>query len=292
MAKAGTLGRLAASWAGVPILVHTFHGHLLEGYFSPPVTALYRWVERWLGRRTSHFIAISPEIAGDLERLGIPRSRVSVIRLGLDLERFTAPAAGTLRAGLGIPAGAPLVGIVGRLVPIKAHGLFLAAAAELLKEVPDAHFAIVGDGELWDALLAEVKARSLEERVHFTGWRRDLEHVYPDLQVVVCCSVNEGTPVSVIEAGAAGRPVVGTRVGGMADVISDGVNGLLVPSGDAPALARAVASIILDPERGGRFGEAGRRMALDAFGADRMIRELGDVYQRLLRDSQPLKDRR
>jgi glycosyltransferase involved in cell wall biosynthesis len=180
------------------------------------------------------------------------------------------------------------VGIVGRLVPIKAHDLFLAAAERLSKSNPDLHFAIIGDGELWEPLHRDVEASGLSDRVHFAGWRGDLADVYRDLDVVVCCSRNEGTPVSVIEACAAGRPVVGTPVGGMTDIISEGVNGLLVPSGDAEALADAIAALIADPARRQSMGVAGRRMVLERYGADRMVRELMQIYRTLL-ESKTLK---
>jgi glycosyltransferase involved in cell wall biosynthesis len=231
---------------------------------------------------TSEFVAISPEIASDLDRLAIGRGKTVIVRLGLELEHLAEGRPGRLRQDLGVPPDAPLVGIVGRLVPIKAHDLFLAAAHRLAKINPALHFAIVGDGELWEQLHRDVAAAGLAERVHFAGWRGDLADVYRDLDVVVCCSRNEGTPVSVIEACAAGRPVIGTPVGGMTDIISEGVNGLLVPSGDSEALATAIASLIADPSRRQSMGAAGRRMVLERYGADRMVSELKRIYSTLL----------
>lgn len=285
MAKAGTLGRLAAALAGVPVTVHTFHGHVLEAYFSAPATAFYRSVERWLGRCTTHFIAISPAIAEDLERLGIASGNVTVVRLGLELDRFRGGRRGVLRAELGIPGSAPLVGIVGRLVPVKDVPTFLAAARSIRDAVPEARFAVVGDGELAGRLRERARELGLGDRVHFTGWRRDLEDVYADLDVVMLTSLNEGTPVSLIEAGAAARPVVATRVGGVPDVVQPGVNGLLYEPGDADALARGAATILLDPELATRLGEGGRRLAFGTYGADRMVREVAAVYRRLLGES-------
>jgi glycosyltransferase involved in cell wall biosynthesis len=281
-AKAGTLGRLAAALAGVPVIVHTFHGHVLDGYFGRLSTSLFLLVERFLGRLTTQFIAISPEIAADLDRLAIGRGKTTVVRLGLDLDHLASHQGGRLRGDLGVPAGAPLVGIVGRLVPIKAHDLFLASAATIAATHPGVHFAIVGDGELRDQLRDEVAATGLSERVHFAGWREDLPEVYADLDIVVCCSRNEGTPVSVIEACAAGRPVIGTTVGGMRDIIADGVNGLLIPAGDARALSAAILDLIADPHRRASMGASGRRMVLDRYGSSRMVSELKLVYSRLL----------
>jgi glycosyltransferase involved in cell wall biosynthesis len=282
MAKAGTLGRLAAALTGVPVIVHTFHGHVLDGYFGRLSTSFFLAVERLLSHVTTQFIAISPEIAADLDRLGIGRGKTSIVRLGLELEHLTRPETGRLRGDLGIPAGAPLVGIVGRLVPIKALDLFLESASLVVRNNPDVHFAIVGDGELWDQLHRDVQSRGLNHRMHFTGWRADLAAVYCDLDMVVCCSRNEGTPVSLIEACAAGRPVIGTQVGGIPDIIAAGVNGLLVPSGDARALAAALQELIADPGRRRSMGLAGRQIVMERHSSERMVRELKDVYRTLL----------
>jgi len=282
LAKAGTLGRLAAALARVPVRVHTFHGHVLDGYFGRFSTFFFLSIERFLSRHTTQFVAISPEIARDLDRLGIGRGKTSVIRLGLELEYLAGHPRGTLRSELGISAEAPIVGIVGRLVPIKAHDLYLQAAARVVESDPDAHFIVVGDGELWDELHRQTSVLGLDGRVHFTGWRTDLGEVYSNLDVVVCCSKNEGTPVSLIEACAAGRPVIGTQVGGVPDIITPGVNGLLVPSGDVPALADAINALIADPARRAAMGVAGRRLVLERHNAGRMVQELEDLYRSLL----------
>lgn len=282
LAKAGTVGRLAAALAGVPVRVHTFHGHVLDGYFGRATTTFFLGVERLLGRLTTQFVAISPEIAADLDRLAIGRGKTTVVRLGLELDGLEGHPPGALRRELGISADAPTVGIVGRLVPIKAHDLFLEAAESLALSHPKVRFVIVGDGELWADLHAEVARRGLAERVHFTGWRADLGATYSDLDLVVCCSRNEGTPVSLIEACAAGRAVIGTRVGGIPDIIASGVNGLLVPSGDAAALAAAIAELVDDPDRRRQMGIAGRRTVRERYSADRMVKELKDLYRNLL----------
>lgn len=282
MAKAGTVGRLAASLSGVPVIVHTFHGHVLDGYFGRLSTSFFLMVERLLSRLTTQFIAISPEVAAELQRLRIGRGKTTVVRLGLELQYLTDPQPGQLRRDLAVPTEAPLVGIVGRLVPIKALDLFLDAASLVAKDNPSVHFAIVGDGELWDQLHQDVQSRGLARRVHFTGWRGDLAAVYSDLDIVVCCSRNEGTPVSLIEACAAGRAVVGTQVGGIPDIIAAGVNGLMVPSGDPGALAAAVSELIADPARRQSMGLAGRQMVMERHSSDRMVSELKVIYGKLL----------
>ena len=281
-AKAGLLGRVAAVVAGVPVRIHTFHGHVLEGYFGRVQASFYLALERLMGRFTTQFVAISPEIERDLDRLGIGRGKTTVVRLGLELNGLSAGDAGRLRRELDVPAGAHLVGIVGRLVPIKAIDVFLPAAEEVAHTDPGARFAIVGDGELWDELHAQVSSRGLERRVHFTGWRSDLADVYSALDVVVCCSRNEGTPVALIEACAAGRPVVGTTVGGIPDVIEGGVNGILVPPGDPHALASAISELLADPVRRQSMGARGRQRVLERYSADRMVTELKNLYQSLL----------
>jgi glycosyltransferase involved in cell wall biosynthesis len=282
LAKAGTVGRLAAALAGVPVRVHTFHGHVLDGYFGRMSTSFFLNVERLLGRLTTQFVAISPEISADLGRLGIGRGKTVIVRLGLELDGLADHPRGTLRRELAIPADAPIVGIVGRLVPIKAHDMFLEAAELIGRSHPEVQFVIVGDGELWAELHEEVARRSLSERVHFTGWRSDLGAVYSDLDLVVCCSRNEGTPVSLIEACAAGRAVIGTRVGGIPDIIASGVNGLLVPSGDAAALAAAIVELVDDPDRRRLMGVAGQGTVGERYSADRMVKELKDLYRKLL----------
>jgi glycosyltransferase involved in cell wall biosynthesis len=283
MAKAGALGRTAAFLARVPIRIHTFHGHVLEGYFGATKNSVYATMERLLDLVTTRFVAISPMLKRDLERMGIGKRRTALIRLGLDLERFAeVPARGALRAGLGISPEVPLVGIVGRLVPIKGHDLFLEMAARVVERKPDAHFVIVGDGELWDSLQQQVQRLRLGERVHLTGWRQDLENVYGDLDVLVCSSLNEGTPVSVIEAGAAGVPVVATDVGGVRDVIVDGETGLLAASGDAASLARRVIQVLNDRALAEAMSAAARRWVTGRYSADRLVDDIRTLYLSLL----------
>jgi len=147
---------------------------------------------------------------------------------------------------------------------------------------PEAQFAIVGDGELWDSLQQQAQRLRLGERVHFTGWRRDLEAVYSDLDVLVCSSLNEGTPVSAIEAGAAGVPVVATDVGGVRDVIVDGETGLLAASGDAAGLARRVIQVLDDRALAEAMSAAARRWVTGRYSADRLVDDIRSLYLSLL----------
>jgi glycosyltransferase involved in cell wall biosynthesis len=172
------------------------------------------------------------------------------------------------------------VGIVGRLVPIKDVPTFLAAAARLTTEMPRARFSIVGDGELRAAHESEAPALGLADIVHFHGWRHDLEAVYGDLDVVVNCSRNEGTPVALIEAMAAGVPVVATRVGGTPDLLGGGTRGRLVPAGDAAALADAIRHELLSPDRA--RVDAARAFVLVHHGRERLLADVDSLYLSLL----------
>lgn len=284
-AKAGTLGRVAARLARVPVVVHTYHGHVLRGYFSPARTRLFATVERWLAGRTDRLLAVSDRVRRELLDMGIGTpERFEVVPLGLDLDPFVECEAlrGGLRAEMGAGPGDLLVGIVARLVPIKAHEVFLSAAASVARAVPASRFVVVGDGERRAGLEALARDLGLAGRVHFLGWRRDLPRIHADLDVVALTSRNEGSPVSLIEAMAAARPVVATRVGGVPDLVEDGVSGLLVDAGDDRALAAAIVALAGDPERRHALGQAGRKRVHPGFGADRLVRDIESLYARLL----------
>jgi glycosyltransferase involved in cell wall biosynthesis len=207
------------------------------------------------------------------------------VPLGLELDRFVNAerSRGQLRAELGIPADVPLVGIVARLVPIKAHEVFLRAAAILAAREAGARFLIVGDGERRAELEALSTNLGLGRSVEFLGWRPDLDRVYADLDLVVLCSRNEGLPVALIEAQAAGRPVVATRVGGVPDLVVSGDTGLLVPPDDPDALARAIQSLLDDVEMRDRLGKAGRRRVVPAYNAERLLEDIDLLYRELAR---------
>lgn len=282
MAKAGTVGRLAAlSLRPRPRLVHTFHGHVLDGYFRPRAERAFLEVERRLARRTDAFVAVSPEVRDSLLDLGVGRpEQYRVVPLGLDLDPFLAVGGptGGLRAHIGLGAGTPLVGMIGRLVPIKDGVTMLDAIARL----PDAHLAVVGDGEDRDRLVHHARARGIGERTHFVGWWPDVPAAVADVDVVALSSRNEGTPASLIEALAAERPVVATRVGGVSSVVDDGVTGFLVPAGDSDALARRIGQLLADPHLRRRFGTEGRARSRSRFGVDRLVAELRDLYREVL----------
>lgn len=282
-AKAGALGRLAALMARVPVVVHTYHGHVLSGYFNPAVSLLFRGIEKLLARSTDVLLTVSGSVKDDLVRLGVaPASRVRVLPLGLNLEPLVGVLPrGSLRREAGWADEARVVGIVGRLVPIKDLDTFINAAALVVKAAPDVRFAVVGDGEERSRL--EAQARSvLGDRVHFFGWRKDTENVFGDLDLVVNTSLNEGTPVALIEALAAGRPVVATAVGGTSDLLEGGRFGVLVPPRLAEELAEAIRVVLDSVETSHRMAAAGQAAVLGRYSVARLLKDMSALYSELL----------
>jgi len=275
-AKAGALGRVAAWLARVPFVVHTFHGHVFRGYFGAGGSRLAVWVERALARVTDRVVAVSDEVGHDLTDVYgvVPKHKLRVVPIGLPLEPFLECERhrGELRAELGVAADTPLVGFVGRLVPVKAPDVALDAWRLVRAELPDARLVVVGAGPLLDGL----RARG-DDGVHFLGWRRDTARIAADLDLALLTSVNEGTPVALIEAAAAGVPAVSTRVGGVPTVVKDDVTGLLADAGDAAALAAAVVALLRDPDRRREMGAAAREHA-GGWSAARLLRDLDALY--------------
>ena len=284
-AKPGVLGRVAARLAGVPVVVHTFHGHILHGYHGPLMSWLLRRMERMLAHLSDRIIAVSEQVKQDLVRYGVaPPEKICVIPLGLELDPFLESDVhpGALRRELGIASDAPLVGIVGRVFPIKNHRLFLEAAALVAAKEPRARFVVVGDGTLRPDMEVLAGQLGIGERTIFTGWRRDLPRVYADLDVLVVSSDNEGTPVSAIEAMASGCPVVATRVGGLPDLIEDGEVGHLVAARDAEAMAGAILGLLRDGDRARRMGQRARGLVQGRYRAERLCRDIEGLYTELL----------
>jgi glycosyltransferase involved in cell wall biosynthesis len=263
-AKAGTLGRLAALCAGVPIRVHTFHGHIFDGYFSPLKAKAFLLIERFLALVTDRVITVSESVKDELiNKLAVTREdKCAVIPLGLDLDRFLRceNSRGAFRRSIGAGPDTILVGIVGRLVPIKNHVKFLDVAQRVRekRKGPAINFVIVGDGELRSYLERRAQDMGLGDIVRFTGWIEDLPRVYADLDVVALTSLNEGTPVSLIEAQASGRAVIATDVGGVRDLIEDGVTGILVAERDSGSFASKLIGLLEDRSSRERLGANAR----------------------------------
>ena len=288
MAKAGLLGRVAAWIVGVPVVVHTYHGNVFKGYFDPLRSSAFIWLERLLGLITTRVITLSARQTTEIvSRRIVRRSKVVEVPLGLDLLPFRDAAPGSLRREMDLGADTPLVGIVARLVPIKAVHTFIWAAARIAAERSDARFVVIGDGPQRDELEMLTSELGLSERCVFLGWRADLPAIYADLDVVVLCSLNEGFPVSIIEAMAARRSVVATSVGGVPDLVSAAETGSLVAPEDPGAIAHAVVTLLADPGLRARYGEAAwsrvhpRHDAITAISTmARLYEELTDRIQR------------
>jgi glycosyltransferase involved in cell wall biosynthesis len=290
-AKAGALGRGAALAYNATrrpgrraVIVHTFHGHVFHGYFSPAMSRLVRTTERNLARASDRIIAISDAQRRDLvERFRIaPAAKVEVVPLGLDLDALRAlPArASPLRQAAGFPDDAIVCGYIGRLVPIKHVDLLLRAFARAAANEPRARLLIVGGGELRVTLERLAEDLSLGSRVHFAGWQTALAEVYRAMDIVALASRNEGTPVALIEAAAARRAIVSTDVGGVADVVQADRTGLLVPDDDEDAMTEALSRLLTDAPLRARLGEAAHQQSLGRFESARLVADLDGVYRR------------
>jgi len=280
-AKAGALGRVAAWLSGVPHVVHTFHGHVFHGYFGRLGSAVTVFVERVLARGTDCVIAVSDEVATDVvERFGIAeRKRVRVIPIGLPLDDLDGirDDRDHARAQLGIPADAPVAVMVGRLVPVKEPDVALRVWERVRQHLPDAQLLIVGGGPLLEALQS-----SGAEGVHFLGWQADVRPALAAADAALLTSRNEGTPVALIEAAAAGMPSVATRVGGVPSVVRDGETGLLADRGDDEALAKAVVRLFSDASLRERLGQAARTHVRAGWSDTRLVSDLDALYRELL----------
>jgi glycosyltransferase involved in cell wall biosynthesis len=290
-AKAGAVGRIAALLSGnarPPIVVHTFHGHVLRGYFNPLLTLAFRTLERWLARATTVLVAVSPEVRDDLVRLGIaPASKFVVVRLGIELdERIGADehARFETRRMIGLAPDAFVVGWVGRMTAVKRTDDVVRALRRLVDRGVDAYLCLVGDGPDRGHLERYAHELGVIKRCLFVGYQDDVARYYNAFDVLILPSVNEGTPVSVIEALAAERPAVATRVGGVPDVVRDGVDGFLVDPGDADALAARLAELAADPERRVRMGAEGRSHVLERYAVARLVDDVDRLYRELLED--------
>lgn len=278
LAKAGAIGRSAAIRARVPVIIHTFHGHVLEGYFSRAKSAAFLAVERALAKRTDALIAVSDAIRDQLLDLGVGTPRKwHVVPLGLDLGPLLSLApTSDAREQFGLDSSRPVVAIVGRLTAVKDHDAFLQVAQIMSARGSDAQFVVAGDGEERPRLEAEARKTGLD--IRFLGWVTDLPELYAAIDVVALTSRNEGTPVALIEAAAAGIPSVATRVGGVADVVRHEETGFLVDHGDIEGMARSVEALLGDAPMRIRFGEAARSWARDRFAAERLVNDIEELY--------------
>jgi glycosyltransferase involved in cell wall biosynthesis len=288
-AKAGAVGRIAALLAGdarPPIVVHTFHGHVLRGYFDPLRATAFRLLERWLARSTTVLVAVSPQVRDDLVKLGVaPAEKFAVVRLGIELEKRTATNGvdgPEQRRRLGIPTDRFVVGWIGRMASVKRTDDVLLAFKGLRERGVEACLCLVGDGPDREQLEQRAHDLGVMRDTLFLGYQSDVAPFYAAFDTMVLPSANEGTPVSAIEALAAGRPVVATRVGGVPDVVRDGEDGFLVEAGDVEALADRLERLARDPELRARFGAAGRMRVLPRYAVERLVTDVDELYRSLL----------
>jgi glycosyltransferase involved in cell wall biosynthesis len=288
-AKAGAVGRVAALLAGrarPPIVVHTFHGHVLRGYFDPIRTAGFRLLERLLARGSTALVAVSPQVRDDLVALGVaPAERFAVVRLGIELADrvdLDGDVRGETRRVLGIAADRFVVGWIGRMTGVKRTEDVLVAFRRLLDLGVDATLCMVGDGPDRPAVERRAHELGVMRNTLFLGYQEEVARFYAAIDAVVLPSINEGTPVTAIEALAAGRPVVATRVGGVPDVVRDGEGGFLVPAGATRELAERLAELARDPDLRERMGRAGREHVLARYAVERLVDDVDLLYRSLL----------
>lgn len=294
MAKAGVLGRVAAmaynatrGSAPRARVLHTYHGHVLDGYFSPLATAMFISIERALAAISDRIIAISPAIRQDLletYRIGTA-AKYRIVPLGFDLAPFAAVderARREARLALDLPTGAHVVSTVGRLTAIKHHRLFLDTVKRVIAVHPGTIAMIAGGGELAADLTAYAATLGIADRVRMLGWRRDLPVIYAATDVFLLTSRNEGTPVALIEAMASGVPGVSTAVGGVPDVIGGPDTGRTAPFGDADGLARAINELLAAPADRVDMGRLARARVLALYDISRLVTDIVTVYRELL----------
>ncbi len=305
--KAGILGRLAARKAGVPAVVHTPHGHVFHGYAGGLKTRLFVQAERHTARMADRLIALTPNELREHLELGIGApDRWREVHSGINFAPFKhfRGKREEARRLLGLPDRGLVIGTVGRLVEIKGQTHLIEAFARLANRLasrmpsghPAPHLVLIGDGDLHQQLVSQAMAAGLavfsdskpapsdRATVHFPGLRKDVAALLPAFDLFALPSLNEGMGRVLVEAMAMELPCVASRVSGIPDVVVDGETGLLVPPADPAALAEALESLALDPDRARAMGEAGRRRAVPGFSVEEMLRRLESIYREVLAD--------
>jgi glycosyltransferase involved in cell wall biosynthesis len=259
------------------VVAAPFHSHVLRGYFDPRRERVFTAIERALARATSALVAPSDEVRDDLVRLGVAAAdRFEVIRYGFRLDGAAAPR------DLGLPDGTFVVGWAGRLTEIKRPLDLVRTLAALRDRGVDATFVLLGDGELRGEVEALAAELGVTGHLRLMGYQRGLAEWHAAFDALLLTSGNEGTPVAVLEALAAGRPVVATAVGGVPDVVEDGETGFLAPAGDAEALAERLERLARNPQLRARMGALGAERVRERFGLERMVEEVEALYRRHL----------
>jgi len=297
--KSGAIGRLAASSCKVKLIVHTFHGHVFHSYFNKTISTLIVSFERYLAKKTNAIIAISnlqkKELV-DVYKIA-PAEKIFTIPLGFNLEKYSIDQDKKriiFREKYGFDSGEIVIGIIGRIVPIKNHEMFVEVAALIKKKHnTNIRFAIIGDGESLPVIEQKSSALGLsysyfltdpklKTDIIVTSWETEIDQVLAGLDIVVLTSYNEGTPVSLIEAQAAHKPVVSTNVGGVEDVITHGENGFLTPVDDVEKFAGYVNRLIEDKELRDKMGKIGYNTVINRYSKNRLVNDVRNLYLEFL----------
>jgi glycosyltransferase involved in cell wall biosynthesis len=282
--KPGILGRWAAKMASVPIIVHTPHGHVFYGHFGPLASRFFLLVEWLMAFITDRVVALSEGERNDYIALSVSNpDKIVTIHSGVEIDRYmkTEVNIADKKRSLRLNPKRLVVGTVGWLLPIKGPMHLLRAMSFVWQSHPETDLVYVGKGDLEKELREEAFRMGVSERVSFLGWRDDVPEIMQVLDVFVLPSLNEGMGRVLVEAMAAGKPIVASNVGGIPDLIIQGENGLLVPAGDAEALAGGIEFFITNPEKRREMGERGRKMAV-RYGSDSMVQKIDQLYRELL----------
>lgn len=291
-AKAGALGRKAAKACGVPIIVHTFHGHVFHSYFGKAKTLLYKIIERRLAKLSTGIIAISPIQKEELSSIhGICKpEKIKVIPLGFDLMKFqeNLPEKRVeTRTTWKLNTDEVAVAIIGRLAPIKNHQLFLDVIELLAEKGIKARYFIVGDGQEKNSI--EQRSEELEKKynlkIELTSWIKDIATFNAGMDIICLSSDNEGTPVSLIEAQASGVPVISTDVGGVKDIVSEGETGFIVPKKDVKAFAEKLQLLIEQKEIRDKMSQNGWNFVRDKFHYTTLVKNMENYYSELIENT-------
>ena len=281
--KAGILGRLAAKIAGVPYIIHTPHGHVFYGHFGIIGSKIFLWIERIFSRFTDRMVALTDGEKRDYVKLSVcPPEKLFKIHSGVDLKQFMQPNGNSLekKRSLGLDHNGIVIGFVGWLLPIKGPEYLLKAMAHIWPDHPTASLVMVGKGELDVDLRAQALRMNANGKVKFLGWREDIHEIMPVFDMLVLPSLNEGMGRVLVEAMAAGKPVVASEVGGIPDLVKHGETGYLVRPADEKALANGIKKILNDPEQAKKMGRRGKEYCRQ-FSLEAMIEKLDRLYSDL-----------
>lgn len=283
--KAGLLGRLAAKLAGIPIIIHTPHGHVFFGYFEPFKTKIFILLEKLASRITDKIVTLSNREKEDYVLFKIAEEdKLSVICSGIGLNKFKESLLSekqNLKKELGIPENSLIVGTAGRLVPVKGPEFLIKAAKYVISKYPDAFFIFTGDGYLKQYLEKKASNLGLRENIIFMGWRDDAAKILSLYDVFVLPSLNEGMGRVLVEAMALGKPIVASNIGGIPDLVIHGKNGFLVPPKNPKELAKYIQVLLEDKDKREKMGLAGKEMAYN-FTSERMVEKIANLYKKLL----------